>query len=464
MNESTSYSELLCAFLDNELDGVETSTLFYSLAQNQELQQELRQLISVRSALHGSLLEPPAYLASRVMAATGLVPPAAAVTAAVTGFWLRLFRGRAFVAIVSAIATAGVMLLLLKPSDASVRPQGLAATLPNDQPAVQQSDRPAVPPRLDAGLAAASANGLDRPGTGIGQSAGAAYQANGNRAHDRARARGSVAATAWGDSRAYAPRRRQAANRVTERQDIRDMRAAIGESHSPNDAGSLDGAARAAQRADTLPAVLMPMIDRARLRSVRVLPAEGLDTGSRWSAPDGMPEHSPDALAEAEPIGHLQFYLRGVAALRSYPSPDIAPLATPPINNIAAGVFYVPDGENAIGLEVGQEHVLQQYEGMSEQGLRMRVEQNYLALWAGAAYQRTFGAVPLLAGAHPFARLMAGGMATGPMARVLLGFRFQVGRVGALLGAEGSLLGYRYQGSWFSTSKVGATYGMSIDF
>ena len=48
-HEFLSASEQLTSFLDGELDSTETSSLFYELAQNPELQEEMKDLILIRN-------------------------------------------------------------------------------------------------------------------------------------------------------------------------------------------------------------------------------------------------------------------------------------------------------------------------------------------------------------------------------------------------------------------------------
>jgi hypothetical protein len=106
---------------------------------------------------------------------------------------------------------------------------------------------------------------------------------------------------------------------------------------------------------------------------------------------------------------------------------------------------------------------MQRYEGAANGG-RVTFEQNYLALWEGVVYQYRFGEIEEFGGIEPVARGMVGGMRTGPLGRLTLGAQLDYGRVAFMAGAEGVLALYPYQGRWFASRTLGATYGFSIQF
>jgi hypothetical protein len=127
------------------------------------------------------------------------------------------------------------------------------------------------------------------------------------------------------------------------------------------------------------------------------------------------------------------------------------------------GVMYAIGDNHAIGIEGGREPFSQHFFGY-ENGVRVRYEQNPLAYWATAVYQ--FTGAPLLPHVHPFAQLQAGGVIDlGPLARATLGLKFKpFDRIAVIVGAEGSVLMYRFQNNWFNTNKLGMTYGVSYEF
>lgn len=80
-------TEALYAFLDGELDVSEEQRLFDELASSSELRTEMKDILSIRSAVHRDLIAPPSSLETNLLSAVGL--GSAAVTgagaAAVTG-------------------------------------------------------------------------------------------------------------------------------------------------------------------------------------------------------------------------------------------------------------------------------------------------------------------------------------------------------------------------------------------
>jgi hypothetical protein len=94
----------------------------------------------------------------------------------------------------------------------------------------------------------------------------------------------------------------------------------------------------------------------------------------------------------------------------------------------------------------------------------VRYEQNPLAYWATAVYQ--FNGDALLPHVHPFVQFQVGGaFQLGGLARATAGIKFKpFERIAIVMGAEGSMLLYRFQGSWFQTDKLGLTYGLAYEF
>ncbi|MFZ1731832.1 MAG: hypothetical protein WBQ23_16445 [Bacteroidota bacterium] len=158
----------------------------------------------------------------------------------------------------------------------------------------------------------------------------------------------------------------------------------------------------------------------------------------------------------------ITFYARNVA-MRSDPSPTVVSQTDSWFSNMNLGVMYAIGDHHAIGIEGGREAFSQHFFG-SEYGLPVRYEQNPLAYWATAVYQ--FTGEPLLPHVHPFAQLQAGGaFDLGPLGRATLGIKFKpFDRIAVVVGAEGSVLMYRFQNNWFSTNKIGMTYGVSYEF
>ena len=159
----------------------------------------------------------------------------------------------------------------------------------------------------------------------------------------------------------------------------------------------------------------------------------------------------------------VTLYARNVA-LRSDPAPTVMSQSEPWFRNVNLGLMYALDDHHAVGIEGGRESFSQHFNGMTDNGLDVRIEQNPLAYWATAVYQ--FTGDPLLPHVHPFFQLQAGGaFQLGGLGRAALGLKFRpYDRIALMVGAEGSMLLYRFQRNWFTTNKLGMTYGVSYEF
>jgi hypothetical protein len=67
---------------------------------------------------------------------------------------------------------------------------------------------------------------------------------------------------------------------------------------------------------------------------------------------------------------------------------------------------------------------------------------------------------------HPYAQIQAGAAFNlGPLARAGVGVAVKpFEKISLLIGAEGSILAYKFQNKWFDTKKLGLTYGLSYEF
>lgn len=159
----------------------------------------------------------------------------------------------------------------------------------------------------------------------------------------------------------------------------------------------------------------------------------------------------------------VTLYARNVA-LRSDPAPTVVSQSEPWFRNVNLGLLYALDDHHAIGIEGGREAFSQHFSGKTDLGLNVRIEQNPLAYWATAVYQ--FTGDPLLPHVHPFFQLQAGGaFELGGLGRATLGLSFRpYDRIAVMVGAEGSVLLYRFQRNWFTTNKLGLTYGLTYEF
>jgi anti-sigma factor RsiW len=163
---------------------------------------------------------------------------------------------------------------------------------------------------------------------------------------------------------------------------------------------------------------------------------------------------TPDA--ELSPVA-LQ--LRGMSA-RSFPGATIAPQSNPWFQDMAISASYMLDAHHSIGIEAGQEAVMQQYSGI-EHDSTVRYEQNPMMAWGGLQYQYSSSPIAPLGGIRIYGSLLAGATKFGPLGRVGAGLQYHLDkRVRLLAGIEGTGLFYEFQNQWFMSRKLGFTYGI----
>lgn len=394
MNSPLSYSELLSAFLDGELDESATTALFYTLAHDQDLQLEMRQLIAVRNGFRGGLLTPPEALKYDLQRRLGFPEPVLTPIAAATSTSpvARIAQGKPFLMFITALTASLLTFLMIHTVSEPNRPAPLA-------------------PRLDMFLPAQTHN-TSVYSHGRTVSTGTSHQRRQQWIAEPARP-------------VVAERNTSPAGQIL------------------SDDGSLIEQVHQWQPEAVAITPELPTVTPA----VHLQPATTDEETSLFSASKNTSERN------------FSLSLRGFAG-RSFPAIDLEPLAEPPVNNIAAGLLYQLDDHHTLGIELGQENLLQRYEGIRN-GTGITIEQNYLALWGGVSYRYTLTPSQAL---QPFGGIVLGGTQTGPMGRLTLGVAYQLGSVSLTAGVEGMLHAFRYQNRWFSTQKINATYGVSFYF
>ncbi len=127
------------------------------------------------------------------------------------------------------------------------------------------------------------------------------------------------------------------------------------------------------------------------------------------------------------------------------------------------GALYEIGKHHAVGIEFGYESFAQSFNGTLGRTI-VRYEQQPSAYCLMAMYQLT--GPETLPYTYPFVRMQAGAaLQLGPLARGTVGVAFKpFERVSLVVGLEGSMLAYRFQGNWFDTKKLGATYGLEYAF
>ncbi len=424
-------SELLCAFLDGELESTQADTLFLALAQSPDLQTEMAQQLKLRNSIQSGQVEPPARLKTKILAQTGLSVAAGTSFLASSAAYLQS-RGLPMLssAILASIVTA---LVVSVPS-----PE-------NQQPAL--SDSPVQASSLTHVQEAQAASNIQMPTANeAAPLASTAQQTNDSRAP-----RQSDVSPSTGLDTEPASRPAFSETSVAETEP-----ATVENSDQVSTATPIDetqALASAVTESD--------IQQHAEHSAYRTLQIPAVNYRSEISTAPPMP--APVAASATSPLSGLKLQLRGFTT-RSVPNLDLASAADPTLNNMGIALLYPLDRGTQIGIEIGQESFMQDF--IEKDGpLNLRHEQNYLAFWAGAFYQYSVDQIDFLGGLTPFARYFAGGTKVGPLSRLMVGAELSINeRLSFLLSAEGTLLLYRSQEDWYTTRKVGLSYGLSFNF
>lgn len=159
----------------------------------------------------------------------------------------------------------------------------------------------------------------------------------------------------------------------------------------------------------------------------------------------------------------LTLCLSGISAV-SFPNVNIESQSTL-LSNVSFGGF-IPLSKNLnIGLEVGQETFGQIFYNI-ENNQAVKYKQNPKLLWAGMGINYTFDKnIIALANAKPFLHFTLASTYLGPYGKAISGIQFVSDNgLGFNFGLEGSVLVYQNENRLYSTTKLGFIYGMFMRF
>jgi hypothetical protein len=153
--------------------------------------------------------------------------------------------------------------------------------------------------------------------------------------------------------------------------------------------------------------------------------------------------------------------------VRGLSSSGLTPVSVAPQSTLAENVnlalLYQLSPKHQIGVEVGNETFPMSFNG-NRNGQLIRYEQQPVSTWAGITYRYSFAPIGSSA-LTPFAQGLIGGTQFGPLGRLAGGLQYSpAGPLTFMLGVEGTTMAYTYQNQWFTSSKLGLTYGMAIRF
>lgn len=140
-----------------------------------------------------------------------------------------------------------------------------------------------------------------------------------------------------------------------------------------------------------------------------------------------------------------------------------APAQSTWYENVGLGLLYQLSDNHAVGLEMGSEIFPMSFQG-NVNGQVIQYQQQPQSMWAGAAYRYTLSQLGS-SGFAPFGQVLLGGTSFGPLGRLTAGFQYSpTGPLSFMLGVEGTAMAYQFNSAWFSSSKLGLTYGVAVRF
>ncbi len=411
--EYLSSSEKLSAFLDGELPQEDTQSLFYEIASDAELQEELRTLVSVKEMTKSSIFMPPPALKSSLDSRLGLSQdkPVAMNNQAEKAAGSAFFKNRFFLTSMAAMFSAVVMYFIMLPN-AQVEQNPVQFASAKTEVTTTDTKEAAIPVvssvENDDNYSQSNTNIIRRNNTNN--------------------------MPVFSESGSY-PENRNTVQIMDETQ--------------PNNFVSN-----------------FPTVNR-ETRFLNDISLARVDVNLPEPVFQLNNQLAEGPLAFVDQKEHIEILNRFSLEMKynqgkSYPDLDIPVEAEPIINNVAIGLFYKYNESNSIGIEFGQENYYQRF-SFKEGELVKRYEQNWMAFWGGITYNHDFGKLDLGADLYPYYRFLVGGTQIGPMFRTSLGTKIPISnKMYFVWAAEGSYMVYHFQGRSYSSSRLGMSLGFSF--
>jgi hypothetical protein len=423
----TSYNERIHQLLDGELDSPGEAVLFGELAENSDLRSEFMQLLAIRTAVQQDRagLVPPIALTNSVFTGLGITAPlvgaaAGAAGGAVATSWLT----KALLPLTAALAAAGLTYGLMNSAQLG---RGEPVARPDN--ITRSEQRTASSEQLGRGEPVARPDNIavarpDNIAVARPDNITSSEQRTANSENmELRRLRAEVSRLS--EALALAAMTEAEEPAQTQVQDVQEEPAEVPVSTTPIDLTHTITLAR-----DTDPRVLMPM-------------------------------------KEAPIVPEYQDYPSFLVQFRGLASSGLTQVSVAPqtslMENANLAMMYQLSPQHLIGVEVGNESFPMTFEGMRS-GQLIRYEQQPISTWAGITYRHSFAPIGNSA-FTPFAQGLLGGSQFGPLGRLTGGLLYSPsGPLSFMLGVEGTSMAYTFQDQWFTSSKLGLTYGMAIRF
>lgn len=429
--------------LDGELSAHDEPSLFGELSVNADLRHEFKQQLAIRSAVQNDrmALVPPAHLTNTVFSGLGFAAPmAGAAAGAAGGGFLLPWLVKLGLPLLSAAAAIGVTMAV------SSSPENSTVADNRNQPGIVGSNPQST----------TQPNELESRGTGVsGQSTYAQSSAQTNAQSSAQTNAQSNVSTQSNDNEAQL-------NAL--RRENRRLRNELANAQTPDQPLAVDGSQTperdGAQRVEPSTPSAQPDVPAFERMGIAKVDVNNTMTFAHDDDLQAIETQIMPATmtytAYPSPIAQV----RGFAA--SHLNDVNVPAQSSWYDNIAVAFAYELTPHWAVGAEfVGGESFSQRFEGQSN-GQIIRYEQRPSTYSIGPILRYTASPIGKIA-AIPFFQVMAGGTEFGPIGRFTAGMQYNLsGPISLLAGLEYTMLGYKFQDSWFTSSKIGFTYGLAV--
>lgn len=174
--------------------------------------------------------------------------------------------------------------------------------------------------------------------------------------------------------------------------------------------------------------------------------------------------HTMSTIAQPQPPMQVRLGFRSLASGLSSSEAAPSSVQSAILPNTAFSLTIPLSSDHRVGVEMGSESFRQTFTGFDGYRTAEWIQTPVL-FWLGATYIFEPSSLELLPGLRPYGNASVGTVfAQGPIARGTIGLAYQpIGPVRFTVGIDGAALMYNFQGAWFSSTKLGLSYGLSID-
>jgi hypothetical protein len=417
-NEFMNPSERLTAFLDGELTQEEAGTLFYELAQNPELQDEMRQLVTIRNTFRNSMLIPPDYLKSKVFKKAGFSNSSMSGLSKSAAALVGLFYSRSAVTAV-AILTLGILSYVMISSNWGI-------VKPNENTAVKT-------PHINIPVISSTEKSDDT------------YQNKYKTTKTESQIANAVV--------------------INKNKKANNLNGNTGNFFEPEPSNSLENensisALDFASKYEKYSEPTLMQVDD--VTNSLMLSNEGLFVNlSRYNNKlNGF--NSIDLHRFLEKVNFEFKEFQGI----SPPSFDLAKNNSSLLNNFSIGINYMLNDHHSLGLAVGFENFMMSFDKY-DGDILYTYKQSYNSEWLAVTYQYSFDELKAI-NIRPVLNLLAGATKVGPVFKISGGGSYYFTDNFAIMGGvEFGWLFYPNEtnwsnGQWFSTNKIGFLVGLKV--